>query len=97
MGRFQGAVEGYSTHCECVLRVHRESLQPFSEMISQPNKQMSLITPATAYPICTIANTPRLPEHCIEWASVLEWPKVFKGQCPDVLVITAEADKQTRN
>jgi hypothetical protein len=41
--------------------------------------QMSLITPATAYPICTIANTPRLPEHCIEWASVLEWPKVFKG------------------
>jgi len=28
------------------------------------------------YPICTIANTPRLPEHCIEWASVLEWPKV---------------------
>lgn len=42
--------------------------------------QMSLITPATAYPICTIANTPRLPEHCIEWASVLEWPKVFKGE-----------------
>ncbi|KAK9469505.1 hypothetical protein V1512DRAFT_284566 [Lipomyces arxii] len=29
------------------------------------------------FPICTIANTPRLPEHCIEWASVLEWPKNF--------------------
>ena len=29
-----------------------------------------------AYPVCTIANTPRLPEHCIEWASVLEWPRV---------------------
>lgn len=27
--------------------------------------------------MCTIANTPRLPEHCIEWASVLEWPKHF--------------------
>jgi ubiquitin-activating enzyme E1 C len=38
-----------------------------------------MLTPTTAYPICTIANTPRLPEHCIEWASVLEWPKVFKG------------------
>lgn len=29
------------------------------------------------FPICTIANTPRLPEHCIEWASVLEWPRQF--------------------
>lgn len=28
-----------------------------------------------AYPICTIANTPRLAEHCIEWASVLEWQR----------------------
>lgn len=37
-------------------------------------------TPPTAFPICTIANTPRLPEHCIEWASVLQWPKVFKGK-----------------
>lgn len=27
------------------------------------------------YPVCTIANTPRLPEHCIEWAMVLLWPK----------------------
>eukprot|EP00158_Paraphelidium_tribonemae_P003657 Partr_v1_DN26284_c0_g1_i4_m48481 putative activating enzyme len=35
---------------------------------------MDMLTPKTAYPLCTIANTPRLPEHCIEWASVLEWP-----------------------
>jgi NEDD8-activating enzyme E1 len=33
----------------------------------------------TVYPVCTIATTPRLPEHCIEWASVLEWPRVFPG------------------
>ncbi len=41
--------------------------------------QIDMLTPPTAFPICTIANTPRLPEHCIEWASVLEWPKVFRG------------------
>jgi len=30
--------------------------------------------PQVNYPICTIANTPRLPEHCIEWARMLQWP-----------------------
>ncbi|ANB13059.1 NEDD8-activating protein UBA3 [Sugiyamaella lignohabitans] len=29
------------------------------------------------YPICTIANTPRVAEHCIEWASVIQWPLKF--------------------
>jgi len=32
------------------------------------------------YPVCTIANTPRLPEHCIEWASVLHWPDIRKDE-----------------
>ncbi|KAG7549045.1 hypothetical protein FFLO_03081 [Filobasidium floriforme] len=41
---------------------------------------MDMLTPPTVFPICTIANTPRLPEHCIEWASVLEWPKAFKDK-----------------
>jgi NEDD8-activating enzyme E1 len=35
-----------------------------------------MLNKPTVFPICTIANTPRLPEHCIEWASVLEWPRV---------------------
>ncbi|KAJ2894124.1 NEDD8 activating enzyme, partial [Coemansia aciculifera] len=38
---------------------------------------LDLYSKKTTYPICTIANTPRLPEHCIEWASVLEWPRLF--------------------
>ncbi|KAI9607035.1 hypothetical protein KEM48_001637 [Puccinia striiformis f. sp. tritici PST-130] len=41
---------------------------------------LDMLTPQTVFPICTIANTPRLPEHCIEWASVLEWPRVFKDK-----------------
>jgi len=38
---------------------------------------LELIGPQVTFPICTIANTPRLPEHCIEWASVIEWDRVF--------------------
>lgn len=34
---------------------------------------LDMVTPKTTYPVCTIANTPRLPEHCIEYASVIEW------------------------
>ncbi|THH12522.1 hypothetical protein EW146_g7618 [Bondarzewia mesenterica] len=37
---------------------------------------LDMLNKPTAFPICTIANTPRLPEHCIEFASVLEWPRV---------------------
>lgn len=41
---------------------------------------LDMISPKTTYPVCTIANTPRLPEHCIEWASELEWPRRFPGR-----------------
>jgi NEDD8-activating enzyme E1 len=36
---------------------------------------LSLFPPARNYPLCTIANTPRLPEHCIEYANVVLWPR----------------------
>jgi hypothetical protein len=27
------------------------------------------------YPLCTIAHTPRLPEHCVEYVKVILWEK----------------------
>eukprot|EP01027_Heterolobosea_sp_BB2_P015480 GEZU01022135.1.p1 GENE.GEZU01022135.1~~GEZU01022135.1.p1 ORF type:complete len:436 (-),score=125.25 GEZU01022135.1:60-1367(-) len=38
---------------------------------------LDLFPPQVNYPICTIAFTPRLPEHCIEYASAVEWKKTF--------------------
>lgn len=32
-------------------------------------------SPQINFPLCTIAHTPRLPEHCIEWVRLLLWPK----------------------
>ena len=36
---------------------------------------MDLFPPRTSFQICTIANTPRVPEHCIEYARLLRWDK----------------------
>ncbi|XP_047740261.1 NEDD8-activating enzyme E1 catalytic subunit-like [Hyalella azteca] len=36
---------------------------------------LDLFPPQITFPMCTIAHTPRLPEHCIEYVKVLLWPK----------------------
>ncbi|KAN0063498.1 NEDD8 activating enzyme [Thecaphora frezii] len=62
-----GGTEGFKGQARVILPTITSCYECSLDML---NKQ-------TTYPICTIANTPRLPEHCIEWASVLEWPRVF--------------------
>lgn len=48
---------------------------------------LDMIAPQKTYPLCTIAATPRLPEHCIEWALVVGWPQwhseLFDADRPD--------------
>ncbi|CAH1784961.1 unnamed protein product [Owenia fusiformis] len=36
---------------------------------------LDLYPPQVNFPMCTIASTPRLPEHCIEYVRVLLWPQ----------------------
>lgn len=36
---------------------------------------LDLYPPQVNFPLCTIAHTPRLPEHCIEYVRILLWPK----------------------
>ncbi|KAG8222986.1 hypothetical protein J437_LFUL002709 [Ladona fulva] len=36
---------------------------------------IDLYPPQTTYPLCTLANTPRLPEHCVEYVKLVLWPK----------------------
>ncbi|TFL07532.1 NEDD8 activating enzyme [Pterulicium gracile] len=61
-----GGTEGFKGQSRVILPTVTSCYECSLDMLNKP----------TAFPICTIANTPRLPEHCIEWASVLEWPKV---------------------
>lgn len=43
---------------------------------------LDLYPPQISYPLCTIANTPRLPEHCIEYVKVIQWDKENPFNCP---------------
>lgn len=36
---------------------------------------LDLYPPQVTFPLCTIAHTPRLPEHCIEYVRLLLWPQ----------------------
>lgn len=36
---------------------------------------LDLFPPQVNFPLCTIAHTPRLPEHCVEYIRILLWPK----------------------
>ncbi|CAJ0954997.1 unnamed protein product, partial [Mesorhabditis belari] len=46
---------------------------------------LDLYPPQVNYPMCTIAHTPRLPEHCVEYVKAIEWPKEkpFDGESLD--------------
>jgi NEDD8-activating enzyme E1 len=64
-----GGTEGFKGQARVILPTVSSCYECSLDMLNKP----------TVFPICTIANTPRLPEHCIEWASVLEWPRVKGG------------------
>jgi len=39
---------------------------------------LDTLTKETGYPLCTVRETPRLPEHCIQFAMVISWPEHFE-------------------
>lgn len=60
-----GGTEGFKGNARVIL----------SGMTACIDCTIELYPPQIAFPMCTIAHTPRLPEHCIEYAKVLLWPQ----------------------
>lgn len=72
-----GGSQGFKGQCRVIL----PGITPCYECT------LSLLTDDNVggYPLCTIASIPRLPEHCIEWSSVVAYPRQFgRDSQPDL-------------
>jgi len=65
-----GGTEGF--------RGQARAIVPFSTSCFECT--LSTLPKQTTYNFCTIAHTPRIPEHCIAYAYLIEWDKNFKDK-----------------
>ncbi|GMS89109.1 hypothetical protein PENTCL1PPCAC_11284, partial [Pristionchus entomophagus] len=70
-----GGTEGFKGHCRVI----------YPRLSACIECTLNLYPPQVNFPLCTIAHTPRLPEHCVEYVKVIQWDKLkpFDGATLD--------------
>uniref|UniRef100_A0A1I8HX37 NEDD8-activating enzyme E1 catalytic subunit n=2 Tax=Macrostomum lignano TaxID=282301 RepID=A0A1I8HX37_9PLAT len=61
-----GGTQGFQGHCRVVRAHATPCLECTADLYSSTQQ---------GFPLCTLAHTPRLPEHCIEFARIMQWPQ----------------------
>ena len=81
-----GGTEGFRGH----VRVIVPGMTPCFECT------LWLFPPQTTYPLCTLAETPRSPAHCVEYARLILWAEARKDEEFDADVVRERERKRGR-
>ncbi|GME77257.1 unnamed protein product [[Candida] boidinii] len=69
-----GGTEGFQGSLKVIIPTVTSCFECYNGLLTEDGDENQ------KYPLCTLASTPRLPEHCIEWVHQLEWEKLY----PDI-------------
>ena len=70
-----GGTENFSGQCQVI--------KPYEPGVDCYECILATIPKATTFNSCTIANTPRIPEHCIQYVFEIEWHKEYPDKKVD--------------